>query len=100
MLKQKRGPVYLDDCQHPLIRDWMGADGEVSRGVSTDDAVDCIPVGAVGLISVHHCEVGGHNIHLVLWDLPRKLQKRQRRGREWRRRKERQLDDNVVGEAR
>lgn len=72
---------YLCHCQHALIGDGVGADGEVSRGVSADDAVDGIPVGAVGLISVHHRQVSHHHIHLVLWHLPRKLQS----GREGRR---------------
>lgn len=65
---------YLDHCQHALIGDGVGADGEVSRGVSAHDAVHGVPVGAVGLISVHHCQVGHHHVHLVLWHLPRKLQ--------------------------
>lgn len=62
--------IYLDHCQHALIGDGVGADGEVSRGVSADDAVDGVPVGTVGLIPVHHCQVGHHHIHLVLWHLP------------------------------
>ncbi|KAA8593454.1 hypothetical protein FQN60_009570, partial [Etheostoma spectabile] len=40
--------------QHAIIGDGVGADGEVSRGVSTDDAVDGVPVGTVGLIPVHY----------------------------------------------
>lgn len=61
---------YLDHRQHALIGDGVGADGEVSRGVSADDAVDGVPVGTVGLIPVHHREVCHHHIHLVLWHLP------------------------------
>lgn len=61
---------YLDYCQHALISDGVGADGEVSRGVSADNAVDSVPVGTVGLIPVHHRQVGHHHIHLVLWHLP------------------------------
>lgn len=72
---------YLDHCQHALISDGVGANGEVPRGVSADDAVDGVPVGAVRLIPVHHRQVGHHNVHLVLWHLPGKLQSG-RKGRE------------------
>ncbi len=60
---------HLDHHQHALIGDGIGADGEVSRGISTDDAVHSVPVGTVGLISVHHGQVGHHHIHFVLWHL-------------------------------
>lgn len=75
---------HLDHCQHALIGDGVGADGEVSGRVPADDAVDSVPVGAVGLIPVHHCKVGHHHINLILWHLSRKLQSgtkgRRRRG--------------------
>lgn len=66
-------PFYLDHCQHAVVGDGVGADGEVSSGVAADDAVDGVPVGTVRLIPVHHCQVGHHHIHLVLWHLPREL---------------------------
>lgn len=62
--------LYLDHRHHALISDGIGADAEVSGRVSADDAVDSVPVGAVGLISVHHRQVGDHHIHLVLRNLP------------------------------
>lgn len=61
---------YLDHCQHALVGDGVGADGEVSRGISADDAVDGVPVGTVGLVPVHHSQVRDHHVDLVLWDLP------------------------------
>lgn len=72
---------YLNHCQHALIGDGVGADGEVPGGVSADNAVDGIPVGAVGLVPVHHRQVGHHYIDLVLWHLPRKLQNARGGGR-------------------
>lgn len=69
-------PPHLDHRQHALIGDGVGADGEVSRGVSADDAVHGVPVGTVGLIPVHHRQVGHHHVHLVLRHLPRKLANR------------------------
>lgn len=64
-------PIFhLEHRQHALIGDGVGADGEVARGVSADDAVDGVPVGAVGLVPVHHRQVGDHHVHLVLWHLP------------------------------
>lgn len=42
----------------------------MAHGVSADDAVDGVPVGAVGLVPVHHRQVGDHHVDLVLWDLP------------------------------
>lgn len=72
---------YLDHCDHALISNGVGADGEVSRGVPAHDAVDSVPVGAVGLITVYHCQVGHHHVHLVLWHFPRKLQGEGWRGR-------------------
>lgn len=42
----------------------------MARGVSTDDAVDGVPVRAVGLVPVHHRQVGDHHVDLVLWHLP------------------------------
>lgn len=65
---------YLDHCQHALIGDGVGTDGEMSGRVPADNAVDGIPVWAVRLIPVHHRQVGHHHIHLVLWHLSRKLQ--------------------------
>lgn len=50
----------------------------MSRGVSVHDAINCVPVGAVGLISVHHCQVGDHDIHFVLRNLTGKLQTEKR----------------------
>lgn len=64
---------YLDHCHHALICDGIGADGEVSRWVSADNAIDCVPVRTVGLIPVHHCQVGHHHVYFVLWNLPGKL---------------------------
>lgn len=61
---------YLDHCQHALVGDGVGADGEVSCGISADDAVDGVPVGTVGLVPVHHRQVGDHHVDLVLRDLP------------------------------
>ncbi|MED6260122.1 hypothetical protein ATANTOWER_002811 [Ataeniobius toweri] len=69
---------YLDHCKHSFIRDGIGADYEVSGGVSADDAIDRVPVRAVGLIPVHHCEVGDNHVHLVFRHLPGKLHKSQR----------------------
>lgn len=71
---------YLDHSQHALVCDGVGANGEVPRGVSADDAIDGVPVGAVRLISVHHCQVGHHHVHLVLWHFSRKLRRRRERG--------------------
>lgn len=73
--------LYLDHRQHALVSDGVGANGEVSRGVPTDDTVDGVPVWAVWLIPVHHRQVGHHHVHLVLRHLPRKLQSRRE---EWR----------------
>lgn len=67
------GGSHLDHRQHALVGDGVGADGEVSRRVSADDAVHGVPVGAVGLIPVHHRQVGHHHVHLVLQHLPGKL---------------------------
>lgn len=74
--------LYLEHCQHALIGDGVGADGEVAGGVAADDAVDGVPVGTVGLIPVHHRQVGHHHVHLVLRHLPRKLQSRKEGGSE------------------
>ena len=79
--RNKQLQLYLDHGQHAIVGDGVGADGEVPGGVATDDAVDSVPVGAVGLIPVHHRQVGHHHVHLVLWHLSRKLQS----GRETRR---------------
>lgn len=72
---------HLDHRQHPLVGDGVGADGEVAHRVAADDAVHSVPVGTVGLVPVHHRQVGHHHIHLVLWHLPRKLAGRIRDGR-------------------
>lgn len=76
---------YLDHREHSLIRDGICADGEVSRRVAADDSIDSVPVWAVGLIPVHHRQVGYHDVHLVLRHLTGKLH---RGGREWTSRRE------------
>lgn len=78
--EKEAASFYLDHRQHALICDGVGADGEVSSGVAADNPIHCVPVRAVGLISVHHRQVGHHCIHLVFWHLPRKLWRRRRRG--------------------
>lgn len=65
-----RSVSYLDHGQHALVGDGVGADGEVPRGVAADDAVDGVPVGAVGLVPVHHRQVRHHHVDFVLQDLP------------------------------
>lgn len=73
---------YLDHSDHAVIVDRVGADEEVTLGVSAGDAVLGSPVGAVRLIPVNHCQIGHHHIHPVLWDLPRKLERRREGRRE------------------
>lgn len=53
----------------------------MAHRVAADDAVHGVPVGTVGLVPVHHRQVGHHHVHLVLWHLPRKLAGRIRDGR-------------------
>lgn len=50
----------------------------MARGVPTDDAVDGVPVGRMGLVTVHDGQVGDHCLHTVLGDLARKLQDEER----------------------
>lgn len=45
----------------------------MTHWVAADDAVHGVPVGTVGLVPVHHRQVGHHHIDLVLWNLPGKL---------------------------
>lgn len=75
--------TYLDHSYHALIGDGVCPDGEVARGVPTDDAVDGIPVGRVRLVPVHHCQICNHNLHSVLRNFPRILQIKDRSSHRW-----------------
>lgn len=66
------GP-YLHHGNHAVIGVWVGDDGEVTYGVTTDDPVYSVPVGRAWLVAVNHGQVGNRNIDPVLWNLPRKL---------------------------
>ena len=75
-------PPYLNHGDHAVVADGVGADAEVSRGISVDDPVHSIPVRAVRLVPVNHRQVGHHHINLVLRYLSRKLQAVKEGGRE------------------
>lgn len=66
---------YLHDGHHAIIAYRVSTDGEVPGWVSTDDPVDGVPVWGVRLVSIYHRQISHHNIHSVLWNLTRKLQK-------------------------
>lgn len=66
---------YLNYGDHAIVGDGVSTDGEMPRRVSTDDPVDGVPVRRVWLVSIDHRQICHHNIHSILWDLTRKLQK-------------------------
>lgn len=66
-------PSYLHHSDHAVIADGVGADGEVARRVPADDPVDGVPVWRVRLVGVDCCQIGHHDVHVVLWDFTGEL---------------------------
>lgn len=64
---------YLHHGDHPIVGNGVGADGEVAARVSADDPVVGVPVRGMRLVSVYHCQISHHHIHLVFWDLAGEL---------------------------
>lgn len=70
---EKKLCSHLDHSHEALVSGGVSWDGEAAGWVAAGDLVHCIPGPSVGLVFVHHCQVGHDDIHPVLWNLPVEL---------------------------
>lgn len=65
--------TYPHNSYQAFIGNRISPNGKMTGRVSTDYSVNSIPVGRMGLISVHHSQISDNNFYPVFWNFTRIL---------------------------